>query len=232
MDLVWICRKGPNEELRYSMRSAIQNLEHDKVWVIGDKPSWYRGPFISSRQVHGRKYENAKRSLINLILSKQVSDDFVLMNDDFYVLKPVTLGYYYGGTMADRISRNSRLSPNATYGQKMRDTAAELRNLGINRPLDYGLHIPMPMDKRGLAVALNFPMVRSAYGNLGRVGGEQRRDVKVYSGSLYKGLSYEWDENSEFLSTDDGSFDHVRDALLKDRFPDATPFEYTRQPGA
>jgi hypothetical protein len=225
VDLVWICRRGQNEELRYSMRSAMQNLKHDKVWVVGDKPSWYQGPFIFSKQTPGHKYENAKRNLIKLILSSEISDDFVLMNDDFYVINPVDLGYYYSGTIADRIKRNSVISPNAVYTEKLKTTNLELKSLGIAQPLDYGLHIPMKMHKAGLALAMNFPMIRSAYGNLFEVGGEQRRDVKVYSGNLYDGLSYDWDESSEFLSSDDGSFTLLRNKLLRDRFPEPTPYE-------
>jgi hypothetical protein len=225
VDLVWICRRGPNEELRYSIRSATENLQHDNIWVIGDRPSWYKGPFIPTHQSQGQKYQNAKRNLLKLILSDKVSDEFILMNDDFFVLKPVDLGYYYSGTISDRIKRNSALSPNAIYTQKLRDTMVELKHQGITNALDYGLHIPMKMNKQGLALAMNFPMIRTAYGNINEVGGEQRQDVKVYSGSLYDGMSYQWDDDSEFLSTDDGSFDMVRRKLLKDLFPTPTPYE-------
>ena len=225
MDLVWICRRGQNEELRYSMRSAMQNLQHDNVWVVGDKPNWYQGPFIPTKQTQGKKYENAKRNLIKLILSSQISDKFVLMNDDFYVLNPVKLDYYYSGTIADRIKRNTEISPNAIYTEKLKTTNLELKALGIAQPLDYGLHIPMKMHKAGLALAMNFPMIRSAYGNLFEVGGQKRPDVKVYSGNLYDGLSYEWDDTSEFLSSDDGSFELLRRKLLKDKFAEPTPYE-------
>lgn len=225
MDLVWICRKGPNEELRFSMRSAIQNLEHDNVWAIGAKPEWYQGPFIPVHQRPGKKYENARANLERLISDPKISNDFVLMNDDFFVLKPTELGYYYSGTIAERIERNSRLSPNANYLQKLIRTKEMLEALGHQNPLDYSLHIPMKMDKDGLNQSLKFPLIRCGYGNLKQVGGEQRRDVKVYSGRLYHGLSYEPTKDSDFLSTDDDSFQSMRENLLENLFPNPTPFE-------
>lgn len=225
MDLIWICRKGPNEELRYSLRSAVQNIEHENVWVIGDKPNWYSGPFIPVPQNSGKKYENAKNNLKRLINSPEINDEFILMNDDFFVLKPTEIGYYYSGTLAERIERNAQLSPNAAYLEKIKTTKQMLEDQGIVNPLDYSIHVPMRMDKEGLSQALNYPLIRSGYGNLKKVGGKKMRDVKIYSGTLYKGLSYTPDENSEFVSTDDNSFIEVRKNLLHPLFSTPTVFE-------
>jgi hypothetical protein len=225
MDLVWLCRGGPNEELRYSIRSATQNLEHDNVWVAGDKPNWYSGPFIKAEQIDGKKYDNVKRSLINVIMSDQVSDSFILMNDDFFILKPTDLDYYYSGTLGERIKKIETKSPNALYANRLKDTMHQLQDAGIEQPLDYELHKPMKLDKQGLALALDFPQFRSAYGNLNQVGGQQTADVKVYSNRLYQGMSYNWDIDSEFVSTDDGSFDNIERKLLRHLFPDPTIYE-------
>ena len=225
MDLVWLCRSGPNEELRYSIRSATQNIKHDNVWVVGDKPDWYSGPFIEAEQIEGQKYDNVKRSLVNVILSDQVSDSFVLMNDDFFILKPTDLDYYYSGTLDERIKRIETKSPNAIYANRLKETMRQLQQAGIRQPLDYELHKPMKFDKRGLALALEFPQFRSAYGNLNQVGGEQTSDVKVYSNRLYSGMSYNWSIDSQFVSTDDGSFDTLRRKLLQDLFPTPTIYE-------
>lgn len=154
-----------------------------------------------------------------------VSDEFVLMNDDFFVLKPTELGFYYSGTIADRIERNAKLSPNANYLQKLQRTKKMLELEGYSEPLDYSLHIPMKMDKDGLSKSLKYPLIRCGYGNLRQVGGTQRRDVKIYAGRLYEGMSYTPDENSDFISTDDGSFPQVHKELLADLFPNPTEHE-------
>ena len=225
MDLVWVCRTGQNEELRYSLRSAMQNLKHDNVWVVGGKPNWYTGPHIPVPQ-SSRKYENAKNNLKHIINSTEISNDFVLMNDDFFILKPVELGYYYSGTLQQRIERNEKLSPNAAYLEKLKTTKAMLESKGIENPLDYSLHIPMKMDKEGLQKSLDYPLIRSGYGNLKNVGGEKRRDVKIYNGKLYQGMNYELTDSSEFLSTEDRSFPDIKKSILNPLFPE--PIEYER----
>jgi hypothetical protein len=225
MDLVWICRKGPNEELRFSMRSAMQNLEHDNVWVVGAKPNWYHGPHIPVHQYGNKKYQNARNNLLQIIRSEEISNEFVLMNDDFFVLKPTQLEHYYSGTLAERAERNAKLSPNAAYLAKIVQTKEMLEEMGYENPKDYSLHIPMKMDKEGLAQSLEFPLIRSAYGNLRAVGGTKHRDVKIYFGDLYEGLSYKPTKASKFISTDDNSFQQIRESLLEELFPTPTIYE-------
>jgi hypothetical protein len=227
MDLVWICRNGENEELRYSIRSATQNLEHENVWVVGGKPDWYRGNLIRVKQSMGEKYNNAKKNLLTIINSDKISNEFILMNDDFFTLKKTELKPYYSGTLQQRLDRNIRLSPNAAYTTKIQQTIEMLESAGYQEPLDYSIHIPMAVDKQRLLQALDFPLIRSAYGNIAQVGGEQRSDVKIYSGSLYKGLSYKPNKDSDFISTDDASFTFVRDRVLDSLFPNPTVYEQT-----
>jgi hypothetical protein len=225
VDLVWICRTGSNEELRFSIRSATQNLEHNNIWVVGGRPEWYKGPWVHVAQRAGKKYDNAKANLQQIIDSPKISDNFILMNDDFFVLKPVELKPYYSGTLRERLERNKALSPNAGYTAKISQTIEALEALGHDNPLDYSIHMPMAMDKKGLSKALDFPLIRSAYGNLRQVGGEKRSDVKIYSGSLYDGMSYEPDDNSDFISTDDNSFLLMKGKLLNRLFPKPTVYE-------
>ena len=88
MDLVYICRSGDNEELRYSIRSMVANVPHDNLWVVGGKPSWYIGKHIPVKQSDD-KYDNARNNLKAIVESSEISDRFILVNDDFYVTKPI-----------------------------------------------------------------------------------------------------------------------------------------------
>jgi hypothetical protein len=101
----------------------------------------------------------------------------------------------------------------------------KLQDLGIPEPLDYEMHIPMKLDKQGLSEALEFLQFRSAYGNLNYVGGEQTTDVKVYSSKLYADSSYTWNIDSQFVSSDDGSFATLRQKLLEPLFSSSTIYE-------
>ena len=62
MDLVYICGPGDNEELRYSIRSAVKNLKFDNLWVVGGKPKWYVGNYLEVIQ-NKSKYTNARNNL-------------------------------------------------------------------------------------------------------------------------------------------------------------------------
>lgn len=202
----------------------MQNLKHNNVWVVGGKPNWYTGPHIAVPQI-GEKYQNAKNNLEHIINNTEISDHFVLMNDDFFILKPVELGYYYSGTLQERIERNAKIAPNASYLEKIKTTKAMLESKGIKEPLDYSLHIPMKMDKAGLAKSLDYPLIRSGYGNLKNVGGEKRRDVKIYNAKAFQSLNYDLDNSSEFLSTEDRSFPEIKKSLLNPLFPNPTNYE-------
>ena len=57
MDLVYICKPGDNEELRYSIRSAVKNLKFDNLYLVGGKPDWYDGKFIAVEPIPN-KFKN------------------------------------------------------------------------------------------------------------------------------------------------------------------------------
>ena len=86
MDYVYICREGDNEELRYSIRSVVANATHDKIWIIGYKPDWYIGNYIQIENI-GSKFENITNCHKILPDIGALSEDFVIMNDDFFILK-------------------------------------------------------------------------------------------------------------------------------------------------
>jgi hypothetical protein len=105
MDLVYICRDGDNEELRYSIRSAVANLPHDNIWIVGGKPDWYTGNFIRTKQ-NGLKFDNARNNLNTACRKYEISSDFVLMNDDFYFMDKIDkIEMFHGGRLIDKIRR-------------------------------------------------------------------------------------------------------------------------------
>jgi hypothetical protein len=136
MDLVYICRDGENEELRYSIRSAVNNLPHDKIWVVGGKPDWYTGNYIEVNQ--GRaKYTNARNSLKAICDSEEISESFILMNDDFYIINKVeSVPYMYAGTLDDKIKQREDIFNGNTYTTLLRKTLGYLYRKKINVVLD------------------------------------------------------------------------------------------------
>lgn len=227
MDFVYICRDGENEELRYSIRSVLANYPEATIWVIGGKPSWYTGNFINV-PIRGSKYHNARRNLQVLVASPQIPEKFILMNDDFFIMKPViNLGYFNSGPLINKINKYYEVNPRSTYLGMLEKTYRGLKGLGFENPIDYELHVPMPMEKSKLAKVLQYPFLwRSTYGNLYNVGGRTRRDVKIYSSELISNRLERTDlKNSPFLSSEDNSFGILLDKIFRDKFPEKSPFE-------
>lgn len=229
VDAVYICRNGENEELRYSLRSIEKNMLYDNVWVVGGKPDWYSGNYIAVEQ-DSRKYENARKNLKAIVNSSEISENFILMNDDFFVINRVDkVPYLYSGTLASKINDlKDGIGPNIPYIHMLTLTNRVIKKLGIKEPLDYELHTPMIMNKVKLASVIDKPSLwRSTYGNLYGVGGLQQADIKVYSETnVERRDGSPIDIGSElFLSGSDRSFYTIYNKILKDRFNTASQYE-------
>jgi hypothetical protein len=228
MDLVYICKDGDNEELRYSIRSAIKNLPHDKVWVVGGKPDWYTGNYIEVSQSKA-KYTNAKNNLKAICSSEDISESFILMNDDFYIINKVkSVPYMYSGTLDDKIKQRENIFNGNTYMILLKQTLGSLRIKKKTIALDYELHVPMVMEKKKLAKVLKLSgLWRSVYGNVFDVGGIKMKDVKVYEkkSKFYKN-SYDINNlKYDYLSSNDDSFEMIKSLILEKRFPHKTVYE-------
>jgi hypothetical protein len=235
MDVVWICREGPNEELRYSIRSVVANMPHNKILVVGGKPSWYNGPFLSVETfLHDRKssnkYVNAKNNIQHIIDSKEVSDEFIFMNDDFYVMQPLDkMPYFHGGLFSDKVERFRLYTGYSEYVKMLLRTQSVLNSLNIVDPLDYTLHVPITYHKNKLQEVLKYPgSIRTLYGNVHRVGGRQMEDVKIHPKRRKEHAPEPFDyknRESAFLSTSDSVFNSVKKNLLSKVFTAPSRFE-------
>jgi hypothetical protein len=228
MDLVYICRSGENEELRYSIRSAFKNLKFNNLWVVGGKPSWYKGLHLQVPQV-SRKYVNMQRNVMKLSKSAEISDSFILMNDDFYIISPVDkVENMNGGRLIDKANMYDSLSPNSSYTKRLFDTYERLRDKGFEDPIDFELHVPIVINKVNLRHAVKYDLLwRSMYGNIFEIPSiKLEEDVKVYVNSPLDPKSYDVKNlKYPYLSSDDNSFQHVYESVLKNMFPDKSPVE-------
>lgn len=228
MDVVYVCRRGPNEELRYSLRSLV-NLEHDRVWVFGAKPDWYIGKHIAVPQ-DGSKQANVKAALMATVEHRRVSDPFLLFNDDFYAIAPAEPRLYDRGPASEVIAHYALAHPGGTYLEALERTSALLESMGHRDPLSYELHLPMPVRKDIMREVLRLvaehgdPSLvhRTIHGALAGEPSETIADVKVYGAddALPAG---------SWLSTCDRSFPYVQ-PLLSRLFPNPSPCEMEVDP--
>ena len=225
MDIVYICRKGENEELRYSLRSVVKNLPESRVWLVGYKPSWYTGDFIPVPDT-SNKFDNIRKALKVVCNTDRISEDFVFMHDDIYVVKHMPeLKPYYSGILANKILNGKKVG---TYYRKILDVSRYLVSLGYPDPLNYEIHVPMPMNRDKLKTIIDTRILeRSLYGNKFVTDAlELPRDVKNYDSlSRSFALSYDY-ENGDlpFLSSHDVSFIGMKE-FLANEFPEPSPYE-------
>lgn len=229
MDFVYICKEGINEELKYSIRSVVESFPDSKIWVVGGKPDWYVGNYIKVEQRES-KYKNAVENLKTISASDQISESFVLMNDDFYIIKKINkIENFHGGYLLNKINLYQKLNGNSQYTRKLSGTYKKLKALGFENPLDYELHVPMIMEKTKLKIVLELIdqfLWRSIYGNKFNVGGTEMQDVKVYNSGPLVLKSYNLNiDNHTYLSSADSSFNNIFNKILKDKFNKKTKFE-------
>jgi hypothetical protein len=216
MDYVYIARAGENEELKYSLRSIEKNMPKGRVWVLGYRPVWYIGDFIYIEDT-AKKFDNIRNCIKVASEHPEISDDFVLMNDDFFALKTMeSVPNFHGGLLSNKIKQYKELGMASVYIRLLELTHKQLVMSGIKDPIDYDIHVPMVMNKNKLRESLDiayFP--RSSYGNFAKIGGEQIKDVKIYNSTE----KIQLDKNLYFVSVDDRSFLRLKDTTLESAFP-------------
>lgn len=229
MNFIYICRGGENNELRYSIRSVVNSFPDSDIWIVGGIPNWYKGNNISIEQNAG-KWKNAVANLNAIVESEETPENFILMNDDFFILDKInTIPYYHEGSLSEKLERYKKINMDPNYIGKLGSTYAKLERLGFKEPLSYETHTPMPMIKNKLADVMQYcppNFWRSLYGNIYKVGGEEIKDVKVYYRERFNTISSDY-KNSKipFLSTDDESFLTIEKDLLKNKFKNKTKYE-------
>lgn len=225
MDIVYICRPGEeNEELRHSLRS-LRNLPHERVWIAGHTPSWAVNVDSIPVTDHFDKQTSALKNLIAACQHEEVSDPFLIFNDDFYIMQPLQqMPVLHRGLVSDVIEEHRNGS---AYRIAMEKTLALMQREGLKEPiLSYELHVPMAIEKLSMLLALSIGRgirgfhLRTFYGNMLQIGGERTADFKIYRGEQphYR----DW----PLLSTSDQVFrTHPAGRYIRSSFPDPSPYE-------
>lgn len=207
MDVVYFVKATlRNPELRYSLRSIEKNFPHNRVWFVGYCPRGFKPDvFLDVKQDSNIKWENTSLLFKTVCKSEELTDDFVLFNDDFFVLRDVEqLPYYSCGTLESRSKKllNSNGS-SSKYGRNLLNTA----NLLISRSLptiNYAVHYPIIINKHEMNETFEeFPeglMWRSIYGNHHHKPNVEVTDCKIRDNETIPS------ENSTYVSTEDASF--------------------------
>ena len=222
-DIVYFVKDASkNEELRYSLRS-LKNFPHNKVYFYGGCPDGLNPDVhISVIQDQPTKWANIFKMFKLACINPDITDNFWLFNDDFFIMKPVECGpNFYEGDLYKRVvtleDKHNGITP---YSQQLRYTLQELESMGCTT-INYAVHTPMLINKENgceLCNIINGPMIRCVYGNYFKIGGVNHRDCKIDSKEkLYK--------DGDYLSTNDKSFSGKVGEQIRKYFPNKCQYE-------
>lgn len=237
MDIVYIYKHTMSEELKYSLRS-LKNIPHRNVIVSGDREPWFSDKIIHlprpNQSPHrryygagGSKYNDAEQNLLRALRYENMSDNFILFNDDFFVMKPVQkLPDFNIGTLQETIDERLERTGETPYVKAIKSTKLFLENLQIRDPLNYSLHVPVVMGKsQRMAVSklisgnsTNVLLARTVYGNLFIEKSNKVSDSKVYDNDTIL--------DDTFISTDEKSFINGNiGEYIRSEFKEASQYE-------
>lgn len=225
-DIIYILKKElDTEELRYSLRSVEKNFPHRYVWFIGGQPKGFKPDrYIKHNQEGALKWELIRSSMYKAVENEELSDEFFLFNDDFFIMKPVKGEWknFVDMTLSERIEELKLENPWLNiYGRTLFKAEQELISLGAPT-MNYDVHLPMLFHKANVAETIkqcSSPQMRSVYGNLTRSPFIIHPDVKVYDLETVP-------EDPDFLSTNDKTFNNGKvGEYIRDQFPKPCKYE-------
>jgi len=197
MDIIYPYKRSPGDfELRYSLRSLV-NVPHSRVIVAGDIPLSMSDDLtkIKNPRSGADRYMSSTANIFAAMARADVSDEFLVMNDDIFVLQPWTFRHEHRCTIRESLADPS---VKGDYRERINSTRALLRSQGINEPLFFGLHTPTQYNRAKLVELMReFPMpkhkylLRTLYHNVFSQPSIRRDDVKLKSWT--EGVEYTGD---------------------------------------
>lgn len=201
---VKLTRNG-NRELRLSLRS-LSNIPHRNVYVVApERIEWLSDDvrFIECPDDHV-SYENVNRKLLAACQQADLSENFVYMNDDIFIMQKMTEIPYWAlsSTLQTRLDEY-KVAGMGIYEQDLMKTKRFLEEYRQST-IDFETHSPIVFHK-GILEQILTQNIRlghrhTLYGNLTHQEPTYTKDFKLYftDGQI--------DENQPIISTIEEAF--------------------------
>lgn len=228
LDIVYFVKESEkNEELRYSLRSVDKNVPHRKVWFLGGKPEGlHPDGWIHVNQNEVTKWENTSLLLKTACQNPEITGDFILFNDDFFVMYPIKeIPYYSDGSLSRRVlSLKIKFHRLTSYSLRLQQTNDMLTKRSFPT-FNYALHYPMIINKKEMLETFEeFPqglMWRSLYGNHHKKKVSLTKDCKISDRITLP------EETQVYISTKDDVFSGGEvGRFIRERFTESCRFEH------
>ena len=170
-DIVYILKEDVEpDELRYSLRSVCKNFPYKEVWFFGGKPEGITPDhYVQFRQKGMMPWEKVVSTIEEICRNKDISEDFWLFNDDFFIMKKVKdMPPYYDKTLLRRIQQieGRRGGIPSLYSTQLRRTREALVTEGY-RTLNYAVHMPILINRtKNFTVCMEIQKTSNSQSNL------------------------------------------------------------------
>lgn len=227
MDIVYVNRHGENPELRYSLRS-LRNVDHDLVWVFGGAPVWLNQSTVYHRErmQAGSPYASTRGHIEAACNTPEVSDPFMLWNDDFYAMRKVgRVPVYHRGSLLAMLEEFATSKTGWVKG--LRETASMLDSRGmLASAMSYDTHLPLIVHKAPMRESLRWAAkartdavhLRTLYGAVAGLTGIEHVDPKMIRRT-------DPFPPGAWLSSGDHTFRSVVEPVVRYVFPNESPYE-------
>jgi len=223
--------KYGNTELVYALRSLQDKLKlESEVFICGEKINSLQGlKYIHCKDEKGKEWKerNIYRKILAACNDDRVSENFIFMNDDHYLLEELeTIPYLHKGELMDTMKK-----ANVDYRRSLNHSRKYLLSQG-KPTLDYDTHFPIIYNKRKFSatfVCMNWEVpfgyvIKSIYCNINGVPGEYGGDYKIHVPMKYHQLK-ERLKNKKFFSTADGVMNTDMIKLLNELYGRPSSYE-------
>jgi hypothetical protein len=222
MDIVYILGIGSsweNNEIRFSLRSIEKNISDlGNVFVIGERPPWLKNVFhIPAIDPYKTKWKNGAHKISIACREEKISEDFLLMNDDFFIVQKIKASdypFYYDGMLSKVVKSTAHY---------IKNKKSSLHKFAIHRPFPINKKKflalpPMPYHEEGFSV-------RDFYGNYYGEKGTPSRDPllsPLKAKKDYDAIAEKYSDFSIFTAT---ARSPLFQKWIKEQFPEPSRYE-------
>lgn len=197
IDIVYVLGHGSkhsDSELRYSIRSVVKHVKNmRRIIIVGACPQFIKGVIhLPCKDTEPIPDLNIRNKILAACNSDVVSEDFLFMNDDHFLLKQydaTKFPNYHKGDLKESIEPRSQDS----YRIRLTNTYNQLKKKGLGT-LNFDTHTPIIYNKKKFIqmtkmfdwTVFEGLVIKSLYGNVNELESELMRDFKINSPSQIK----------------------------------------------